>query len=165
MARMMTRTMAAWVWMMALGLVAAAGCSKKEVDPVAQVEAQIAALEAAVEAGDLDAVDEIVADSYSDPRRNDKGKLIGMLQVRLLQRRSVHVLSRIGEVRITEGGSEAAADVLAAVGSVPIAGIEALARLKADVFRLRLNFERDGDEWRLRSAVWSRAGRDAFDAP
>ncbi len=146
-----------------LGLLLVVGCSKKVVDPVEQVEAQIVALEDAVEAGDLDAVDEIVADGYSDPRRNDKGKLIGMLQMRLLQRRSVHVFSRIGEVRITEGGDEAAADVLAAVGSVPIAGIEALARLKADVFRLRLNFERDGDDWRLRSAIWSRAGRDAFD--
>lgn len=152
-----------WVVGVVVGLGLLGGCKRKVVDPVEAVRAAVVAIEDAVEAGDLGAVRERVSEGYSDPQGNDKGGLVGMLQVRLLQRRSVHVMSRIGEIRIIDEGEGATAEVLAAAGSVPIAGVEALASLNADLFRLDLEFERDGDEWLLRSARWRRASRGEFD--
>ncbi|MEZ4431087.1 MAG: hypothetical protein R3F65_01655 [bacterium] len=141
---------------------AALGCKRAPADPVEQVRAAIVALEGAVTGGDVSAVKDGISDAYADPDGRDKGKLVAMLQVRVLQKRRVYVLSRIDEIRITDGGEGATAEVLAAAGAAPIMGAEALANFNADVFRLDLDFERDGDEWLLRSARWRRASRGEF---
>lgn len=148
--------------LLVLGALGALGCKRAPADPVEQVRAAIVGLEEAVEAGEVGAVKDRISDAYRDPQGNDKGGLVAMLQMRVLQKRAVHVFSRIDEIRITDGGEGATAEVLAAAGSVPIAGVEALASLNADLFRLDLDFERDGDDWLLRSARWRRASRGEF---
>jgi len=138
------------------------GCSKKPVDPEAEIEALIAEVEAAFESGDLGALKETLADDYSDPRGNDKGGLVGLLQLQFLRKRAVHVLSQIDDITVEADGKNARAIVMAAGGSTPIAGLEALADVRADIVRLQIRFTKPDDAWKVSSVIWKRASAGDF---
>lgn len=155
---------ARWWLLLGAALVALGGpgCSKKPADPEAEIEALIGEVEAAFEAGDLGKIKETLADAYKDPEGNDKAGLVGLLQLQFLRRPSMHVVSKIERVSVDAGGEEARATVLAAGGAAPIAGIEALADIRADLFRLDITFVRPDDDWRVISVRWKRASAGDF---
>ncbi len=142
--------------------VALVGCSKKPADPAAEIEKLIGEIEVAVEEGDIDAVEERLSDAYSDPKGNDEKALLRMLQFQLLRQRSIHVLSQIDEITVEPGGREGRAVVMAAAGSAPMAGLEALANVRADIFELRMTLTKPDDDWQIVSVIWKRAGAGDF---
>ena len=72
-----------------------------------------------------------------------------------LRNRSIHVVLRVGEVRL-EGDDRAQAVVYAGTAGSPVEGFEQLLALSTDLTRLELGFE-VGGEVRLIAASWRRA--------
>lgn len=142
--------------------VALGGCSKKAADPVAEIETLIGEVEVAFEAGDLGAIKERLADDYSDPRGNDKAGLVGTLQFFFMRKRARHVLSQIDDITVEADGRTARAVVMAAGGSTPIDGIEALGDVRADIVRLQISLSKPDDDWLVTSVIWKRASAGAF---
>ncbi len=138
------------------------GCSKKPADPRAEIEQLIGEVEVAVESSDIGAIKEKLADSYSDPKGNDKAGLVAMLQFRFLRKRAIHVFSQIDDITVEVDGRTARATVMAAGGSTPIDGLEALGQVRADIIRLTISFARPDDEWQVTSASWKRASAGDF---
>lgn len=144
-----------------MGLVVL-GCARKPADPVAQITQVIESVESAVEAGDLSAFKDHIAPTYRDAKGYDKSKLVGMLQFQVLRKRSVHLFTRIEGIEVHPNGAQGEAEVLIAAGSTPIAGIDALASVRADVLRVEVSFAKDDDTWIVVGADWRRASRGEF---
>lgn len=138
------------------------GCSKAPADPRVEIEKLIGEVEVAVESADIGAIKETLADDYSDPKGNDKAGLVAMLQFRFLRKRAIHVFSQIDDITVEADGRTARATVMAAGGSTPIAGLEALGQVRADIIRLTISFARPDDEWKVTSASWKRASAGDF---
>lgn len=158
----MTRRRALALLLLAATVALGPGCTKKPPDPEAEIAALIARVEAAVEAGDLGEIKETLADDYADPKGNDKAALVGMVQLQLLRRRSIHVISKIDRIIVQPDARSATAVVFAAAGATPIAGLDALGDVRADLFELTLTLARPDDDWLVRAVRWKRAGAGDF---
>ena len=143
-------------------LVVPTGCSKAPTDPRVEIEKLIGQVEEAVEASDIGAIKDVLADDYVDPKGNDKAGLVAMLQFRFLRKRAIHVFSQIDDITVEADGKSARATVMAAGGSTPIAGLEALGQVRADILRLTISFARPDDEWQVTSVSWKRASAGDF---
>lgn len=138
-------------------LLLALACSGGPGTPEARVRARLAKAEAAAEARDAGALRELISEGYADAHGQDRDAVRGIIAFHLLRNRSVHLLTSTRNVRVGDAGT-AEVEVYAAMAGTPITGPEALAGLRADLYRfdLRLEEETDG-EWRVVSAVWERA--------
>lgn len=139
-----------------LALLVLTACSKPK-SPEQRVRETLARIEEAAEAKDLGALKEMLAASYHDSKGNDKKGLVSMLQLRFLRGGSLHVLTDIESITLA-GDDRADVVLLAAMASVPLPDADALARLRADTFRIELGLVRDGDDWQVEKARWTRAG-------
>jgi hypothetical protein len=138
---------------MALGLVLALACSSDPATPEARVRATLAALEAAAQARDVAALKDHVSESYSDAYGHDRRALGAMAMLELRGHRSVHLLTRVRAIEIGPSGEANVVAVVAMAGT-PIAGAEALASLRADLYRFDLQMREEDGAYRLTRAEW-----------
>jgi hypothetical protein len=148
---------------LALAALASLACSPDPDSPEARVRAVLAALEAGAEARDAGSMKEHVSERYRDARGQDRRAATALVAFHFLQNRSVHLLVRVRSVAIASDGA-ARIDAVVAMAGVPIPAPEALAGLRADLYRfdLRLREEDDG-AWRIVWAEWHPATLDDFD--
>ena len=151
------RRLALW----ALVLVAVVGCTRSKPDPKARARQFLAAFEAAVEAGDLGEVKDHLAPGYHDDHGHDRRQMLAMLQLHLLQSRSVHALVRIQKLHVEVSG-RARCTLLVAVGARPIPTAEVAESVRADAFSVQLVLDPDGDAFQIAEARWQRAGLSSF---
>lgn len=136
-------------------LIFLAACSKKPADPATQVKATLAAIETAAEARDIDAVLEHLAEDYRDDRGRGPSHIRSMLQLHFLRQGSIHALVRVGELTFpTADRAEAALDV--AVAGTPLPEEGPLDGLRADWIEVKMTLVKDGDDWKVQRAGWSR---------
>ncbi len=131
----------------ALACLLAAGCAEPET-PEAQVRAALDAIEAAAEAGDVGAFDELVSEAYADGYGHDKQQLADYVRFHVLRHpRGREVILRVRDVQLT---SETTASVMAHAG---FAGA-AQSSLSADAYALDLDLALEDDEWHVTWAQW-----------
>ena len=126
-----------------LGL--AAGCRREP--PEEALRAQIAGLEAAIEARDADALAEGLADDFAGPDGMDRDRLRRTAALAWLRNRDVGVA--LGPVEVELIGDRATARFTAATR-----GGEGLLPDSAQVYRVETGWRLDDGEWRLISARW-----------
>jgi hypothetical protein len=145
-----------------LTLVCAIACGRESTSPEDRIRAVLSALEAGAEAKNAGAMKQHVSEAYADAQGNDKRAIAQLVAFHLLRNQSVYLLTRVVSVAV-EAPGQGGAEVLVAMAGTPIAGPEALAGLRADLYRfdLQLAAEPDG-EWRVRSAEWRPAALDDF---
>lgn len=124
-------------------------------DREARLRQVIEAAQTQAEARDVDALMEHVASGYSDPRGNDARAIRRLLQLHFLNNRAVHLLTWVRELELT-GDERAGAVIYVAMAGRPIPDLEALPRMRADVYRFEVEF-RDDDGWQVTSARWQPA--------
>lgn len=118
--------------------------------------------ETAAEERDVAALREMISERYTDEQGRDEDALKALLAFHFLRNESVHLLWRSGEVTLP-GAGLAEVTVFVAMAGRPIPAPEALAGMRADLFRFDFRFEEEmGSEWRLVRADWRRAGREDF---
>ena len=138
----------------ALGLALAlllAGCGGGDPEtPEGQVRALLAELEVAAEAADVGAIKDHVSERYADDYGNDKQSLAAYLTFQVMRSQRRHVVLRVREVLIRDGGL---AQVTLHAGLAGTGGD----LTRADVYAVDLDLEDEDGEWRLVWAQWKRA--------
>jgi hypothetical protein len=124
--------------------------------PEEQVRQRIDRAEAAVRGQDLDALGEMVSERYRDEAGNGKREALALLRYQFHQHESLHLLTQVRSVQLTEPGLVEAV-VLVAAADVDIGDVRRLESIPADLIRFELIFaEEDGGEWRVLEADWRR---------
>ena len=129
-----------------------AGCGD-ETSPEQQIRALVAAAQEAANAQDTDALQELVDESYADPRGLTKTDIDRTLALQMLRGRP-YVLLRVQELELGDS-ARAELRVLAGLARVPVGGFEEMLRTSADVYVFELEVaSADGETWRVTSARW-----------
>jgi hypothetical protein len=140
--------LAVWVVMMA-------GCADRST-PEDEIRAFIAAGEEAAEAKDILTLRDMVSAEYRDQRRRDKRELVRLITGYFLRHESIHLVTRIDEIRLEDTERAQVNFYLGAAGQA-VSDFDALISLRAEIYRIELVVVREEGEWRARSARWSRA--------
>ena len=136
-------------------------CSGTEDSPEAQVRAFVdAGVEACVarSAGDIR---ELLHRDYADQRGNNAEQLTKLLRAYFFRHKNIHLFSRIDTIEILDDNRASVTLHVAMAGTV-ISDVEALAGLRAEVYRFELQLERE-ETWQLRHASWSPASLAVFE--
>lgn len=128
------------------------------------MRAAIAAIEAAVEAKDVAAIRERISDAYRDAEGRDERALAALATVHFMRNASIHVLVRVRDVTFPEP-ARARVVALAALAGRPIADVDALLALRADLYRFEGELVDEAGAWRVASATWRPAALADFRAP
>jgi hypothetical protein len=136
-----------------------AACGGPSTTPEAQLRDWVAAVEAAAESKDRDAILDLVADNYTDARGNTRDAAGDLLRLYFLRQNKILLATSIDEIDVFAG---TAADMSVTVG---MAGTNAAAfGIDADAYRFELELEARGgpssyEDWQLISARWGALGR------
>ena len=137
-------------------LATALACGGDPLSPEEQVRTVIEAMEQAAEEGDVSAFKAIVSESYEDEHGNDKRSLAAYVTFHVMRNANRHVFTRIRSVEIRDTGRAEVMLVAAITGSA-VSGPEELAGLHADVYKIDMDLDDEGDgDWRLVWAQWRR---------
>ena len=142
-------------------IVALSACSSEPDSPEAQIRALIEKAETAAEERDPAALDELLAEDYTDNEGHDRRSIKALIRVYLFRNQSIHLLTRIQEIQIPEP-DRALVVMLVAMAGNPIAAAEELLPLRADMHRIELELRKEDDEWLVVWAHRKRAGPGDF---
>jgi len=125
-------------------------------DPEQALRSRIESAVVAAESRDTGFFRDLIAPGFQDQRGNDRQSLLNMLRGQFLINQQVEVISRIQSITIL--GDDAAETVIAA-GLVGRPGKAlALGSINADLYRIRLEWANNGDDWQVIGAHWSHPG-------
>jgi hypothetical protein len=155
---MKTRSLAVRV---VVALATLLACSGEPATPEDRVRATLAAIEAAAEARDVGELKEHVSEAYADARGQDKRAVSGLAAFHFMRNQSVHLLTLVRDVELPTPG-EARATALVAMAGRPIPGPEALAGLRADLYRFEVELREEDGAWRVTGADWAPAAAEEF---
>ena len=137
-----------------LGLVLQA-CSDSAGTPEEAVRALVASAADAAERRSTDDLVELVRDDYLDQQGYNKKQVGGLLRAYFFQNRNIYLFTRIDEIEWL-GEERATVDLHVAMAGSAISDIEALASLRARIYRFRLELVKQG-EWQVQHASWEPA--------
>ena len=138
-----------------LALAAMLQACSGEDSPEQALRALIDSAEDAAErrsAGDLL---ELIHDDYRDRKGYDKKQVAGLLRAYFFQNRNIHLLTRIDAIEWL-GDEQAVVRLHVAMAGSAISDIDALASLRARIYRFEVNLVRNG-EWQIQQASWEAA--------
>lgn len=147
-----------------LGLSLLAACQRERPAPEAQVRMLIQEAVTAAEQKRLGVLRDFISDHYRDDQGQDKRAVENLLRLQFLRNESLHLFARIPSVTVTVP-DRAQAVVLVAMAGVPIASVQELAALRADLHRFEIDFVLEKKQWRVQRAVWRRAEASDFFSP
>lgn len=132
---------------MLAALLAVAGCSR--TPPEAAVRAQVAALQAAIEARDASAIAELLADDFIGNDGVDRDGARRMAALLFLRASDVGVTCVPLDVTIRSG------DTASATCTAAVTGGAGLLPDSAQAYAVDSSWRLDGDDWKLTSLRWT----------
>jgi hypothetical protein len=141
-------------------LTTALGCRRRKASPEDRVRELVASLEKAVEDKDLGPVREAVSESYQDAQ-GDRSTLLGTLQLLFTRYPKIHLAVRVSSVDVPEPGL-ARANLVVAMASVPVSGVDDLLRARADVYEFTVRFADEEGAFKVVGAKWAPARIEMF---
>ncbi len=141
-----------------LSILLLQACSGDDDSPEAEIRRLIDSGIEAAENRNGDALREMLHISYLDDRGYDRKQLAGLLRVYFLRHKSIHLFSKIDSIELINEDQATVKMHVAMAGSV-ISDIDALASLRAQIYRFELDLIRQ-DQWQLQRARWARASAD-----
>jgi hypothetical protein len=148
-------------WWAAL-LLALAACGGQPESPETEIQTFVAQAQAAAEARNARDLRALIAEDYVDAKGNDHKAIENLIRLHIFRNQSIHVLTRIRAIEFPEP-ERALVIVMAALAGRPVANIDELAGLNANVYRFDLELIRRGkDDWQVRHAAWEPASLADF---
>lgn len=137
-------------------LAMALACGGDPQSPEEQVRAVIEEIERAAEAGDVSAFRAVISESYQDEHGFDKRDLIAYVTFHVMRHTQRRFFARVRSIEIRDNG-RAEVVAIAAISGRDVSGLEELATLNADVYKVDVDLDDEGDgEWRVVWAQWKR---------
>jgi hypothetical protein len=138
----------------AIALLAGPGCSPEPESPEARMRALLEQMEVAAEQKNLRLLKAMVSEQYSDEHHNDRQAILGLLTYHFLRHQSIHLLARVTSIEFPEPG-QASVSVYVAMAGRPIPDVDALTRLRADLYRFDFRLGEGGESgWLVTGAAW-----------
>jgi hypothetical protein len=138
-------------------LFAAAACGDEgKQAPEDRILEVLERAEAAAEANDVRAFDDLISDAYRDAHGHGKNTALLLLNQYLSTNRSIHLFTRRGRITFPEKKRSNVAVYVAMTGRA-ISGAEELGNMRADIFRFDIELAEEGAGiWRVTRASWRR---------
>lgn len=156
------------IWRIALlGIVVAMllpGCRGERTSPEAEVRAQINNAVAAAEQKNIGFLKSIISKQYTDDQGQNMQAVERLLRLHFLRQQTIHLYAHIQSVTLPQP-DRAKATVFVAMAGVPIAAMQDLPALRADLHRFEIDFAREEKTWRVQRAAWRRAEPGEFLSP
>ena len=146
-----------FVVLMVASLIA---CSGDDTSPEQQIAQLNSDAKLAVEAKDVSALKDMVADDFKSGQY-DKNSIIRLVALYLLGHKNLHLFSLTRSLQIIDQDNAKAA-VLVAMAGQPIENADQLIDLRAEMLRFDVNYLRNDDEWKVIGVEWKRATADDF---
>jgi hypothetical protein len=145
------------VWLASIcWLALVLACGGDPLSPEEQVRTVIETMEQAAEEGDVSAFKAIVSESYQDHYGHDKRSLAAYVTYHVMRHSHRRFFARVRSVEIRDEG-RAEVEVVAAISGREVSGIEELVGLHADVYKIDMDLDDEGDgDWRVVWAQWRR---------
>ncbi len=146
--------------MVTVGLV---GCGQ-DASPEQRINELIREGELAAEDRDLAFFRETISQEFSNEQGLTRDQMLQTLSGYFFRNRKIYLITRIEDTFFDEGGA-ARTTVIVGMARSPVEGFDQLLALRADLYRLQLEFDMD-EEIQLRHAHWERIKPEAlFDGP
>ena len=137
-------------------LALALACGGDAQSPEEQVRTVIEEIERAAEEGDVSAFKTVISESYQDERGFDRQDLIAYVTFHVMRHTQRRFFARVRSIEIRDNG-RAEVVVIAAISGRDVSGLEELATLNADVYKLDVDLDHEDDgDWRVVWAQWRR---------
>jgi hypothetical protein len=144
--------------LMVLPALLLAACTRELPPPEEQIRTLVTEAREAAEARDLSALRGLIADDYRDARGRDKADLVNILRLVFLRHQSVHLLTRVHDVRFPEPG-RASLTVYVAMAGRPFPEQD-IGLIRADLHRFDVTLrESGGGRWQAEDIHWRRPDR------
>ena len=149
-----------------LGLVVALlpGCRGERASPEAEVRALINSMVTAAEQKSIGTLRDMISEKYADDQGQNKRAIENLLRLHFLRNETLHLYAHIQSVTLPQP-DRAQATVLVAMAGVPIATVQELSALRADLHRFDVDFAREDKTWRVQRSAWRRAELGEFLGP
>jgi hypothetical protein len=143
-------------------LLALAACGGQPESPETEIRTFVAQAQAAAEQRNARELRALIAEDYIDARGHDQKAIENLIRLHVFRNQSIHVVTRIRAIEFPEP-ERALVIVMAALAGRPVANIDELAGLNANVYRFDLELIRRGkDDWQVRHAAWEPASLADF---
>ncbi|MCP3668498.1 MAG: hypothetical protein GY696_39450 [Gammaproteobacteria bacterium] len=142
-------------------LLLVTGCSGDPETPEARIRAMIAAGESAVEERSLGEIKALISPDYKDANHLDRRGVVRILAGYFLRNKSIHLLTQIDAVELPTPET-ARVRLYVAMAGQPVAGLQGLSNIRADLHRFDLDLKQEEGEWRVISGQWQRAAKADF---
>lgn len=145
------------VALMAVIVVMLAACSGQPDNPERRIRDMIGAGEAAVEARSIMNAVEFVSSDYHDKHGRRKQEIKRLIAGYIMRNKSVHLLTRIQQLTLSEDKTRADVVLYVGMAGVPLTDSDELARMRADLYRFDLTVILEDGDWRVASGSWRAA--------
>ncbi|HEC12673.1 MAG TPA: hypothetical protein ENI80_05415 [Acidiferrobacteraceae bacterium] len=135
-------------------------CSPEQ-PPEVQLRTLVDKGELAAERRELGPLRQLISEHYGDERGYDKKQIVGMVRFYLLGHQKIHLLTKISGIDIIDD-KRSQLTVFAAMSGKPISGAQNLISIKAKLMRFDISFAKEGNDWKVITAVWRQAQIDDF---
>jgi len=136
------------------------GACGTESPPESRIIALIKEGELAAEDRNLGFFRDVMARDYTDAKGLSRDEFLRMLAGYFYRNRSIHLISRTEDV-VVEGPETARAVIIVGMAGSPVEGFDQLLTLRADLYRLELEFN-IAEDIQLRYARWERIAPEAL---
>ena len=124
-------------------------------DPEAALRALIERAELAAEGRETGFFRDVLSESYTDRRGNDRDRLVATLRAYFLTHQSIEMVTRVDSVTLS--GADAAEVVLHAGILGRREGASLIGGLEGELYRVELELVDQGGDWQVIGAHWERS--------
>lgn len=143
------------------GMAILAACGDAGITPEQEVRALVREAEIAAEERSVGDFARLISEEYADRRGNTKESLVRLIRLQMIRNQAIYLLVQTGDIVVTEN-KRAKALVRVAMAGGPLAGIEDLPKLGAELYRFDLELAKEQGKWRITSASWRQALTNEF---
>jgi len=137
-----------------LSLVLSACGDKKS--PEDQIRQFITSAVTAAESREALVIRQLVSEQYMDDGRRDRRALTALAMGYFLRHKNIHLFTQIDEIKFPVQG-QASVKLYVAMAGRPVAGVQALIDVRADLYLFDLTLTKEGGDWLLEKLHWQRA--------
>lgn len=140
----------------AITAIACSACSSQPQSADLEIRALLAEMEVAAEEKDLRPLKELVSEHYADASGNDRRDILRLLTYHFLRNQSIYLFTRVAAIEFPEP-DRASVTVYVAMAGRPIPDLDAMKRLRANLYRFDFELEDVEERWQLERAAWRQA--------
>jgi hypothetical protein len=131
-------------------------CNKQTTSPEDEIRQFIASGIEHAEQRNSGELKDMIRDNYSDQKGYDKKQLVSLMRIYFLRNKSIYLLYKIKDIKIT-GNQNATVQLYVAMAGKQVSDITLLSNYRASIYRFELQLIKPDDEWLLERAQWARA--------